>query len=60
MAICPECFSKKPFWAPRCSECNEETGLLMQLWMWFVFYGGQILIYWLLYKFILYIANKSN
>jgi len=31
MAICPECHTlDKPFFAPRCSECNQEIGFLHQ------------------------------
>jgi predicted amidophosphoribosyltransferase len=52
MAICPHCFSQKSFWAPRCPECTYDSTLLMQLWCLFVYYGTQIFLLWLLYKWI--------
>ena len=30
MAICPECFSEKPWMAPRCHACNEDIGFIRQ------------------------------
>ena len=31
MATCPECWNSKPFFAPRCTSCNQEIGFFMQL-----------------------------
>ena len=31
MATCPECWNKKPFFAPRCTSCNQPIGFFVQL-----------------------------
>ena len=30
MAMCPECWNSKPYFAPRCTSCNQEIGFIMQ------------------------------
>ena len=30
MAMCPECWNEKPYFAPRCTSCNEEIGFFIQ------------------------------
>ena len=52
MAICPNCFSRKSFWATHCPHCTHYSSLLMQLWCLFVYYGVQVFLLWLLYVWI--------
>jgi hypothetical protein len=44
MALCPACQSPKPFFAPRCSNCNSNISFLNQLFgmiiYWTVVFGG--------------------
>ena len=42
MAICPECFSKKPLLANRCHSCNMEIGFWYGLWMMYVHFSTLI------------------
>lgn len=39
IGICPQCFTRKPFWAPRCHACNTYIGFLTQLWACAIYYG---------------------
>lgn len=49
MATCPECLSKKPFFASRCSQCNEKIGFCRQLYaQWVIFVvtiGSMVCLY---------------
>ena len=38
-AYCPECFSEKPFFAPRCHACNEYIGFWYQLLTMYALWG---------------------
>lgn len=46
MAICPECLSQKPFFARRCSECNEEIGIMRQAVAMYIYYSTAIFGFW--------------
>lgn len=46
MAICPECLSTKPFFARRCSECNEEIGFGRQCVAMYIHYSTIIFGFW--------------
>ena len=39
MAMCPECWNEKPYFAPRCTSCNQEIGFFLQT-VFMVMYGA--------------------
>jgi uncharacterized protein (DUF983 family) len=46
MAICPECLDPKPFFARRCSSCNEEIGFMRQTVAMYIYFSTTIFGFW--------------
>ena len=53
MSICTRCHSTKPFFAPRCHQCNEYTSLWERTWGNLFFYTVAISIWFIGAAFII-------
>lgn len=53
MAMCPECWNSKPFFAGRCTSCNSTIGFIRQTVFQTVYaftaIGGFALLAWIVY-----------
>jgi hypothetical protein len=52
MAMCPECFSRKWWLAPRCPECNEEIGFIRQTVTQIIFWSGFAVGIWIIWQIL--------
>jgi len=55
MAICINCHTlTKGFFAPRCSECNEECGFIVQVFSSLLYVAVQLAAWYIMIRLIFY------
>jgi hypothetical protein len=52
MAMCPECWNEKPYFAPRCTSCNQEIGFILQTVFQTVYVVVTLGLFYGMFKFI--------